>query len=262
MATLNTTITTTLVPNLSIFSEDAARDGFTNLGSASDSATFNRTIIFNGQVFEDTRSYLVNGQFGNDTITTAAGDDVVYGGSGADTISTGKGNDKLYGGSGADKLSGGADNDYLEGGSGNDVLDGGSGGDYLIGGTGNDTITSGSGNDFIALTVGSGTDLITDFTHGQDKIRLGNDILGQLPDTYRGAIDIASALVNINPTDGSASLIPSSALSNPVLIFDAATQVLSFDADGLAGAGAAVELAKFAGVSELNGADFYNYWPF
>ncbi len=257
MPTLNPAITSLTVANLSFLSEDAARDGFTNLGSASDSATFNRTIIFNGQVFEDTKAYLVNGQAGNDTITTAAGDDVVYGGSGADTISTGKGNDKLFGGSGADKLYGGADDDDLDGGSGNDVLDGGSGADYLVGGTGNDTMTGGSGQDFFAVSLNSGTDVITDFNRGEDKIVLGWDIRSYLPDTHQGAYNVAAALVNIN-VPGMEPAIG----SEPVLIFDAQTQMLSFDADGLAGAGAAIDLVKLVGVTQLTAGNFWAPAPF
>jgi Ca2+-binding RTX toxin-like protein len=258
MATLNPIITATIVPNLSIFSEDAAKDGFNNLGSASDSATFNRTVVFNGQVFEDTKAYLVHGQGGNDTITTAAGDDIVHGGSGADTLSTGKGLDQLFGGSGADRLFAGAGDDDLDGGSGNDVMDAGSGADYLAGGTGNDTMTGGAGNDMFLVTLSSGTDLITDFARGQDKLVLGWDIRSFLPDTYQGAYDVAAALVNINVL----GMAPPAGNANPTLIFDAQTQILSFDADGLLGSGAAVDLVKLAGVTQLSGGDFWAPAPF
>ncbi len=258
MATLNTAISNITITNFSFLSEDAAKDGFTNLGSASDSAIFNRTIIFNGQVFEDTRDYSVHGQAGNDTITTAAGDDVVYGGSGADTISTGKGQDELFGGSGADKLYAGSGDDALDGGSGNDVMDGGSGTDYLFGGTGNDTMTGGSDRDFFTVTLTSGTDLITDFARGQDKIVLGWDIRQYLPDTYQGAYDVAAALVNLNVP----GLEPAANTTAPTLIFNALTQVLSFDADGLAGSGAAVDLVKLTGVTQLSGSDFWAPAPF
>ncbi len=125
-------------------------------------------------------------QAGNDTITTAAGDDVVYGGSGADTISTGKGQDELFGGSGADKLYAGSGDDALDGGSGNDVMDGGSGTDYLFGGTGNDTMTGGSDRDFFTVTLTSGLISSPTSPAAQDKIVLGWDIRQYLPDTYQG----------------------------------------------------------------------------
>lgn len=262
MATLNPIISNSAINNLSILSEDTAKDGFTNLGSSSNTATFNRGVVFNGQVFEDTNTYRIHGQGGNDTITTAAGNDVVYGGSGADTISTGKGQDQLYGGSGNDKLYAGADNDRLDGGSGNDVLDGGAGDDNLSGGTGNDTMAGGSGSDFFTVTLSSGTDLITDFTLGQDAIALGWDIRAQLPDTYQGAYDVEAALLNINVPNAAPGGNFSGDPSAPMLIFDAATQVLSFDADGTLGPSAAVNLVKLTGISQLSGSDFWAPAPF
>ncbi len=253
MATLNTAIS-----NITITTSHSSRKTPRRTASPTSAPPATRRLqphdhLQRTGVFEDTRDYSVHGQAGNDTISTAAGDDVVYGGSGADTISTGMGQDELFGGSGADKLYAGSGDDALDGGSGNDVMDGGSGTDYLFGGTGNDTMTGGSDRDFFTVTLTSGTDLITDFARGQDKIVLGWDIRQYLPDTYQGAYDVAAALVNLNVP----GLEPAANTTAPTLIFNALEQVLSFDADGLAGSGAAVDLVKLTGVTQLSGSDFW-----
>jgi Ca2+-binding RTX toxin-like protein len=262
------------------WAEDGAKEGFSNLGAGNDSVSFFQSLVIGNQIHENTTNYKINAQAGNDVITTAAGNDTVYGGSGADTITTGKGADQLYGGSGDDKLFAGQDDDQLYGGSGNDVLDGGSGKDYLDGGTGNDTMTGGSGNDdlnggtgndtmaggsgsdFFFVTLSSGTDRITDFTNGQDKIALGWDIKTQLPDTYAGSFDVAAALLNINVPNAAPGGNFAGDPSAPMLIFNAATQMLSFDADGILGQGAAVDLVQLTGVTQLFGGDFWAGAPF
>jgi len=144
----------------------------------------------------------VGGGDGNDTIISGSGNDVVAGGTGDDFIFGGKGNDLIDGGDGNDLVSGDRGNDTVLGGSGsdtvfggqgNDIVDGGDGNDTLYGGKDNDTVNGGAGNDLISgdrgsdvLTGGAGSDTfyffssggdygvdtITDFTPGEDKIRL------------------------------------------------------------------------------------------
>ena len=114
------------------------------------------------------------GTSGDDTISGAAGLDVVYGGTGTDTasytasasavtvdLSTGTGtggdadgdmlrgienvtgsafDDTLTGDANANVLTGGAGNDTLNGGGGDDTLDGGAGADILDGGAGYDIV--------------------------------------------------------------------------------------------------------------------------
>ena len=58
------------------------------------------------------------------------------------------------------------------GGSGNDRLVGGNGIDRLTGAVGNDTLTGGGGNDTFQINFGVGRDLITDYTSGEDRIKL------------------------------------------------------------------------------------------
>ena len=139
---------------------------------------------------------LVFGGNGNDPIGGYGGNDTLYGGAGCDTVVGGAGNDRLYGedgndiilgddandiafgGAGCDTLYGGNGNDDLYGGTGNDRILGGSGVDFITGGLGRDTLTGGAGTDYFnydsLAEAGSGgyRDLITDFTHGVDKIDL------------------------------------------------------------------------------------------
>jgi len=72
-------------------------------------------------------------------------------------------NDLMFGNGGSDKLCG------FEG---NDTLNGPKGDDYLIGGLGNDILSGGMGRDRFVLTAGSGPDLITDLTKGEDLLVL------------------------------------------------------------------------------------------
>lgn len=85
------------------------------------------------------------------------------GSSGKDTLIGGSGKDTIYGNDGADSLIGGKGNDYLSGGKGNDTL---------IGGKGTDTLIGGDGKDVFVYESGGGKDTITDYTAGQDKIRI------------------------------------------------------------------------------------------
>ena len=131
---------------------------------------------------------IVFGYGGNDSITGAAGADMIFGnqgddtlsgGNGADTLFGGKdndilsgdaGNDMLFGNLGVDTLHGGAGADTLFGGQGNDVLFGDDGDDWLSGDLGDDTITGGAGSDTFIFAPGSGHDVVTDFTKGQDRL--------------------------------------------------------------------------------------------
>lgn len=75
---------------------------------------------------------------------------------------TGAGNDDLLGNAVANRLDAGAGNDRLNGAAGDDTLLGGAGNDTLIGGLGADTFVFGN----------TGTDIISDFVSGSDRIDL------------------------------------------------------------------------------------------
>jgi hypothetical protein len=101
----------------------------------------------------------------------------ITGGAGGDSIGPGgalslRGNDWISGQAGADRLAGGAGADRLLGGFGVDILWGGDGADRLTGGPGADRLTGGAGADVFAFATGFGTDVITDFRDGIDRIDL------------------------------------------------------------------------------------------
>jgi Ca2+-binding RTX toxin-like protein len=87
-------------------------------------------------------------------------------------LNGGNGNDSLIGNAGNDTLIGGNGTDFLVGSAGNDLLNGGNGSDTLRGGLGNDTLIGGLGPDVFVFASGEGTDTITDFSLGSDKIGL------------------------------------------------------------------------------------------
>ncbi len=118
----------------------------------------------NDSLYGGTEDYL-NGGNGDDLLVGYTGDDILIGGMGDDTIKAGLDNDSLYGGAG---------NDYLVGGIGV----GNNGKDRLTGGAGNDTLIGGGSRDKFVFASGFGTDIITDFGTGNDKIDLTAFSLG------------------------------------------------------------------------------------
>ena len=137
------------------------------------------------------------GEGGDDHMTSSTGDDSLHGGDGLDIMYAGDGSDtifgqngrdymfggnerdRLYGGTGRDFLYGDEGNDVLFGEEGNDVLFGGEGDDALISNNGNDALTGGKGNDVFVYNTNAafnrntiGTDTISDFGDGNDKIYL------------------------------------------------------------------------------------------
>jgi Ca2+-binding RTX toxin-like protein len=100
----------------------------------------------------------IDGRAGDDTITTAAAPDIVYGGDGNDTISTNGGDDYVAGGEGNDAVSGGDGNDSLHGNGGDDILAGEGGHDIVTGGAGNDQVSGQQGQDI--LIGGGGADQV------------------------------------------------------------------------------------------------------
>ena len=216
------------------------------------------TITVNGTAF----SNLIAGGQGADTISGTANADWINGDDGADSISGGAGNDSILGGAGSDTIDGdlgddtilgGGIGDWLLGGDGNDSIDGGTGNDTIFGGNGNDTILGGSNNDTIVggmgidiLSGGSqndsfvynlttdGQDVITDFVAVNDEFRFQGSAFN-LP------IGVLNA-ANFN----TASL-------NPTFLYSGG--VLSYDADGTIGSGAAVNIATLTGSPALTAAD-------
>ena len=110
------------------------------------------------------------GNLGADTLGGEGGDDTLFGGQGGDLLFGDAGNDVLFGNLGNDTLHGGSGADTLFGGQANDVLFGDAGDDWLSGDLGDDTLTGGAGADIFSFAPGSGHDVVTDFTKGQDRL--------------------------------------------------------------------------------------------
>lgn len=101
----------------------------------------------------------IDGNGGDDTITTGSGNDSIDGGDDNDTINAGNGINTVIGGSGDDDITTGSGNDEIDGGADNDVINAGSGNDNINGGDGDDIITAGTGTD--TIDGGSGTNTLT-----------------------------------------------------------------------------------------------------
>ncbi|MEM1279855.1 MAG: calcium-binding protein, partial [Cyanobacteria bacterium P01_H01_bin.152] len=167
-----------------------------NLGNAIGS-TFLDNLVLNPDLQGDAASNVLVGTDPQDvTIVGGAGDDTVAGHLGHDLIlgEAGQdivrgdlnfrppggpvgGDDLMFGGDGDDRLGGKGGNDWLVGGLGNDAMWGDHGSDVLYGGLGDDTLTGddfsgGTGDDLFVLAPGDGTDTITDFGNGNDRILL------------------------------------------------------------------------------------------
>ena len=137
----------------------------------------------NGLGEDDIGDDSMEGGSGNDTMWGGSGDDEMHGGDDNDRMEGEVGEDTLYGDAGDDAMWGGSDDDEMHGGTGNDdisgdegddILFGDEGNDTLIGGAGNDTLTGGEGSDVFVFGNNSGTDTITDFNFGTDRIQFSD----------------------------------------------------------------------------------------
>lgn len=102
----------------------------------------------------------------------------------------------------------------VDAGSGNDRVIGSIGHDTLVGGAGADTLSGGSGRDVFVYRAGaSGTDLITDFVSGTDKLRFEGVSAGQL------AMRATGDGLFVSLPDGSILLKGIAALATSDLVF-------------------------------------------
>jgi Ca2+-binding RTX toxin-like protein len=156
----------------------------------------------------------IQGQNGNDRVDGQNGNDVLTGGAGSDTLLGGSGRDQLAGGAGHDSLFGHKHNDLLVGGMGNDTMNGGLGQDTLVGGIGTDVLTGGGGADQFVFADKSGVDRITDFTVGQDRLLIAEDlIIGFLPDFVENQVTETNRGVQITLSQGHRILVEGSDLT-------------------------------------------------
>ncbi len=227
------------------------------------------------------------GGAGNDRLTGNGGNDGLNGGTGADIMDGGAGHDTYFvdvtgdqvietAGNGSDTvkasisytlgaavenltltgsayLSGtgndlvntliGNDGDnLLTGLGGSDTLNGGAGSDTLLGGLGKDVLTGGTGRDFFVFNTAAATanvDTITDFNGSEnDKIQLGKSVYSGF--THTGAL-IADEFY-------AAAGATSAHDATDRVIYNTATGILYYDADGQGGV-AAVQIALMGAVN-------------
>jgi Ca2+-binding RTX toxin-like protein len=125
--------------------------------------------------------------------------DFVVGASGLDMLIGLGGDDRLNGAGGSDVVLGGSGGDQLDGGAGSDSIDAGDGNDSLTSGFDNDTLTGGGGaDDFIFDTAGFGSDRVTDFQDGIDRLVFKRSVADAFSDfviTGNGTTDVHLAVV-------------------------------------------------------------------
>ncbi len=132
----------------------------------------------------------------------------------------------VSGNTGNDTLSGGGAADTLSGNAGNDTLDGGAGADALYGGLGNDV--------FVFSSTSDGVDMIFDFSAANDQFRIVAAGFSGLTGPLADGVNFISG-IGPSPTGATGAFL-----------FDAATRMLSYDADGT-GAGSATNIAIIQG---------------
>lgn len=203
---------------------------------------------------------------GDDTVTVSRMSDptngvFVAGGQGEDTINLAAfagnfeilfeqafdtGNGILVVGTSVEKVIGGIGANSFVGSSADNTFFGGAGNDRLDGGLGNDTLRGDAGADAFAFEdtpAAANSDDVLDFNRAQrDTIQLASWIFDELGDAGRLNAQFFRA--------GAAALD-----ANDYVIYNRATGVLSYDADGN-GAGAAVEIATFTNKAIIAVADF------
>jgi Ca2+-binding RTX toxin-like protein len=226
-------------------------------------------------------SNTIVGNFGNNSLDGGAGDDIIYWSLGADKIIGGDGIDTLtyigskairidlsrgtsskgdaiagienvVGGSFNDTLSGNAFANRLEGGNGADKLNGGAGNDTLIGSYGNDTLTGGRGKDVFLFDYAPvqkfNVDKIADYRTSYDSIWLDNAAFKKI-----GKAGSFAAPTKLNKKFFA---VGNAKDSNDYILYDKATGVLSYDADG-SGVKAPVGVAKLTAGLKMVHSEFF-----
>jgi serralysin len=229
------------------------------------------------------------------TLTGGAGNDKLNGKGGTDLLDGGPGNDTYVIDSASEINTGNADtgtdlvkskvtytlgdeqeNLTLAGvelinGTGNDfdnringngvknVLDGQAGDDTLFGGLGKDTLTGGDGADvfrFAATLGGGNVDEITDFTSGEDVLKLADSIFLRLKEAIRNETDAGPVTLRNSEFASNANGVAIDAGDR--IIYNTTTGGLFYDPDGT-GALAAIKFAVLVGAPDLFADDILVY---
>lgn len=188
---------TTMTGKLTVANTVGTGDTTLSLGSNDDSITSTAAALLT-----------IHGNGGNDTVSIASAlvDSTVNGGDGNDTI-TGNALGAI--------LNGDAGNDTITGGAGVDTINGGAGDDVINGAAGIDAITTGTGSDTVIIVASEGTDVISDFVVGTDKLVLRGtgasatvNVTAITPatNTYTVDTNFVTTLTGITATDLSTSI--------------------------------------------------------
>jgi Ca2+-binding RTX toxin-like protein len=225
--------------NVLVESEATVFDGLVNDGATDIGVTVLEAIDANG--IDVTEKFVPSQQtidlqplppvqeiFGtpeSDPIIGTPQNDIIQGKEGNDLIIDNEGNDNSFGDEGNDLFLDDAGNDTIRGGAGNDFVkvDSDSGGDDTIDlGLGNDFAFAGMGADTFVLNRDSGVTGIGDFTPGEDRFALGENLtkddlnFAQLDNDNLGSLN-GSTLINDADTGkliAFVSAAPVEALSN------------------------------------------------
>ncbi|MFM2310955.1 MAG: hypothetical protein RLZZ04_231 [Cyanobacteriota bacterium] len=204
--------------NVIVESEATVLDGLVNDGATDIGVTVLEAIDANGNdvtdLFEPAKSAIdlqplpqVQEIFGtpeSEPIIGTPQNDLIEGKEGNDLIIDLEGNDRSFGGEGSDLFLDDAGNDTIIGGAGNDFVgvDSDSGGDDLIDlGKGNDFAFGGTGADTFVLNRDSEVTVINDFSPGEDRFALGENLtkdnlnFAQLDNDALGSLN-GSTLIN------------------------------------------------------------------
>ncbi|AVR95075.1 M10 family metallopeptidase C-terminal domain-containing protein [Pseudoduganella armeniaca] len=236
---------------------------------------------------------VLDGGAGADRLLGGAGGDLLNGGRGADTLQGGAGDDVYvvddagdvvlemvdggtdrvqtalalyrlddgveqlrFTGRGAFAGTGNALDNRLAGGGWNDRLDGGAGNDTLIGGAGSDTLTGGAGSDTFVLRLGGGTDVVTDFVSGTDRLEVAAGAQPTIVTAAAEALTARAAALAIGPADAPYARGASALFA----VHDGtATALYSFksaDGNAIVGAGELTQIAQLTGVVGVTASDF------
>ena len=145
-------------------------------------------------------------------------------------------------------LIGAAGNDQLRGQEGDDSLIGGVGDDILSGGDGIDNFVFSGNGDFIVSGLGS--DVITDFTSGKDKILLSKGVFGAVQSTVGNAFSQTLEFATVDDDDLAST-------SNAFIVYCGNSGSLYYNQNGsLAGWGSGGEFANLLTFPALTATDF------
>lgn len=157
-------------------------------------------------------------------------------------------------------ITGNSGNNLLKGMNGNDSLLGGTGNDVLVGGAGNDRLTGGDGTDQFLFGSGAvfaqtqfGTDTITDFLKGTDKLVLSKLSFNVLTSAIGGNL-LATEFATINTTTNELALAGSSTAK---IVYNSGTGNLFYNQNlATSGVGTGGLFASLTGTPNLGINDF------